>query len=126
MNTLFGERLGAADVVLVEGVAAIDDDVAVGAAVAAIAPSPTTAATASAERSYTTVSCPARISRRAMFAPIRPIPMMPIFMVWLLYADHFIIRHPGLVPGSTVPRLMSMQLSRMGGCRNKSGMTGRD
>ncbi len=33
-------------------------------------------------------------------------------------------RHPGLVPGSTRPRKNALARLCIGGCRNKSGMTG--
>jgi hypothetical protein len=32
-------------------------------------------------------------------------------------------RHPGPVPGSTVPRIQRGQEARPGGCRDKPGMT---
>jgi len=57
-------------------VAAIDDDVT---EAAAVAPSPASALTAGALKSKATHSCPARIRRRAMFEPMRPRPIIPIF-----------------------------------------------
>src|SRR5260221_2421011 len=44
---------------------------------APVAPSLTSAATASAERSKTTQECPARMRRLTMLAPIRPSPIIP-------------------------------------------------
>ena len=41
------------------------------------APSPASPATASGFTSYTTHSCPSRINRRTMLAPIRPRPIIP-------------------------------------------------
>jgi hypothetical protein len=32
-------------------------------------------------------------------------------------------RHPGLVPGSTVPHIQRSMLKQPGGCRDKRGMT---
>src|SRR5262249_9144448 len=46
--------------------------------VAPIAPSRTIASTGPRERLYTTHSCPPRMSRRTMLAPIRPRPIIPI------------------------------------------------
>src|SRR5947208_9581604 len=43
----------------------------------AMAPSPSSCRTASSLTSNTTSSCPARIRRRVMFAPIRPSPIIP-------------------------------------------------
>ena len=47
---------------------------------APVAPSPASCFTAAWLRSYTTHWCPAFISRRTMFAPIRPRPIIPSCM----------------------------------------------
>src|SRR5207249_2744742 len=52
---------------------------------APVAPSFPSASTVSAFRSYTTHSCEPFIKRRAMFAPIRPRPIIPICIVSSLY-----------------------------------------
>ena len=49
--------------------------------VAPVAPSATSFATASGLKSNTTAECPLRSSRRTMFAPMRPSPIMPICTV---------------------------------------------
>src|ERR1700689_407320 len=55
--------------------------------VAAVAPSAASALIAGALKSNATHSCPARIRRRAMFEPMRPRPIIPIFKVCLALFD---------------------------------------
>src|SRR4030095_5437628 len=56
--------------------------------VAPIAPSLTRCLTESGERSHTTHSCPFFNSRRTMFAPIRPRPIIPICIVNSFFCTH--------------------------------------
>jgi hypothetical protein len=65
------------------------------------APSLSSVAIASALTSWTTHSCPARIRRRTMLAPMRPSPIMPTCIAASSFESSSVRRSSG---GSTRPR----------------------